>query len=397
MWLNQLRRALLGQIGRPVQTRRRTQRGKSLLTLECLEAREVPATFNVSAGDTQGLINAINVANTNQQDNTIELASNSTYKFTSIDNSIFGNTALPVIEANLFGGTVHTLTIEGAGASLKRTSGGQFRLLAVDTRAHLILNDVDLIGGDSTSYGGAIYSVNSSLDLDGVVISNNTDTPVPGGPALAYGGAIYSVGGELTIADSQIYDNSADANGANFTASIPALGGAVYTTHTAVTVSNAYFHDNTATGANPGPTAAGGGMAGGGALYINNGSLSISQTTFTNNIARGGDSSNTVAGGEARGGAVYASSATVSVTGSTFNYNYAFGGDNTGTGAAGGTGQDGSAGGNGGAAYGGVLDIEQGTLVISGATIENNTAQGGFGASGARLAAVRRASERMVC
>jgi hypothetical protein len=42
--------------------------------LECLEGREAPAIFNVSAGDVAGLVGTINAANGNGQENTMNLA-----------------------------------------------------------------------------------------------------------------------------------------------------------------------------------------------------------------------------------------------------------------------------------------------------------------------------------
>src|SRR5438445_519561 len=71
------------------------------------------ATFNIANGDVAALINAINAANNNRQNDTIELAANGTYSLTA---SYSGSDGLPVIGPD--GGK--TLTIHGNGASIQR-------------------------------------------------------------------------------------------------------------------------------------------------------------------------------------------------------------------------------------------------------------------------------------
>ena len=66
--------------------------GTTLLLL-CSPAAEA-ATFNIANGDVAGLISAINTANSNNQDDTINLASNGDYVLTVPDN---GSNGLPVI------------------------------------------------------------------------------------------------------------------------------------------------------------------------------------------------------------------------------------------------------------------------------------------------------------
>src|SRR3954453_3194404 len=79
-------------------------RGRQL-RLEALEGRLAPAVFNVNAGDVSnlgigtrgGLVWAINQANGNGQNNTIQLAAGSTYDLTAVNNYWYGPDGLPAI------------------------------------------------------------------------------------------------------------------------------------------------------------------------------------------------------------------------------------------------------------------------------------------------------------
>ena len=50
----------------------------------------IAATFNLSDGDVTGLINAINSANANNQDDTINLATGGSYALAAVDNTTDG-------------------------------------------------------------------------------------------------------------------------------------------------------------------------------------------------------------------------------------------------------------------------------------------------------------------
>ena len=81
------------------------------------------AVFNIADGDVAGLKGAINTANSNGQDDTINLATNGTYTLTAVDNTDNGANGLPRILEDLAGQTSHSLTINGNGATLSRTVG----------------------------------------------------------------------------------------------------------------------------------------------------------------------------------------------------------------------------------------------------------------------------------
>src|ERR1043166_8607989 len=55
------------------------------------------ANFNIANGDVAGLIAAINAANSNNADDTINLAAGGTYTLLVVDNSTNGENALPPI------------------------------------------------------------------------------------------------------------------------------------------------------------------------------------------------------------------------------------------------------------------------------------------------------------
>src|SRR5207302_1658700 len=109
-------------------------------------------------------------ANSNSQNDTINLAANGTYTLTTVDNSTYGSNGLPVI---LDDGN-HMLTINGNGATIQRdTSGGtpDFRVLCVAVSdVHIttvVINDLVIAHGSATGtdglsgYGGGILIAGS--------------------------------------------------------------------------------------------------------------------------------------------------------------------------------------------------------------------------------------------
>src|SRR5438552_1707656 len=82
------------------------------------------ATFTIADGDVAGLKAAINTANGNNDDDTINLAAGGAYTLTAVDNSTKGPNGLPVIGADNAGGAAHKLTINGNGATIQRSGAG---------------------------------------------------------------------------------------------------------------------------------------------------------------------------------------------------------------------------------------------------------------------------------
>ena len=97
----------------------------------------IAATFNLSDGDVTGLINAINSANANNQDDTINLTTGGSYALTAVDNTTDGATGLPIIRTD--GG--HTLTISSNKTTIMRSAGApDFRVFLIGGSAVVTMN-----------------------------------------------------------------------------------------------------------------------------------------------------------------------------------------------------------------------------------------------------------------
>jgi hypothetical protein len=174
------------------------------------------ATINVLAGDVPGLIAAINTANTNGEDDIINLAGG-TYSLTVIDNNTSGDNGLPSILPDTALAVDHTITINGTGATIERnnidcTTLPTFRIFHVATDSDLTLNDLTIQNGcanaaGSGEDGGAIFNEGGAVTISNSTLDNNY--------ALNDGGAIHNQdGGVLTIINNSILsDNYANANG----------------------------------------------------------------------------------------------------------------------------------------------------------------------------------------
>jgi len=197
-------------------------------------------TFFVANGDVAGLKTAINTANANGEDDTIELAANGTYVLTARDNALNG---LPMIGPD--GG--HTLTIHGNPATIQRSTAGgtpTFRIFYINSGANVTLSRLTMSNGNLVAHGGAIYSdaetADTALTITNCFISGNTGD---------YGGAIYNDGyndtpgpttATLTIINSIISGN----HGTQY-------GGGIWNDgsfgHVALTIANSTFSLNSAT------------------------------------------------------------------------------------------------------------------------------------------------------
>jgi len=93
----------------------------------------IAATFNLSDGDVTGLINAINSANANNRDDTINLTTGGSYALTAVDNT----TDLPIIRTD--GG--HTLTVSSNKTTIMRSAGApDFRVFLIGGSAVVTMN-----------------------------------------------------------------------------------------------------------------------------------------------------------------------------------------------------------------------------------------------------------------
>ena len=175
-------------------------------------ARSLPAvTFTIANGDVAGLKSAITTANSNGQDDTIELAANGTYILIAKDSFING---LPQIGPD--GG--HKLTINGNGATIQRSAAENFRIFYNSSGANLTLSRLTITNGNPGAiHGGAIYNDaengNATLTITNCTITGNSGD---------YGGAIFNDGfnagatastASLTVINSTISGNSASQHG----------------------------------------------------------------------------------------------------------------------------------------------------------------------------------------
>jgi hypothetical protein len=203
------------------------------------------AEFSCAAGDVPCRIEAISVANTNGETNTITLAAG-LYTLTAVDNNTDGPTGLPSVTG--------PLTLRGAGADstvLERAAGAPlFRLLHVAATGGLTLEGLTLRGGDATTTnaGGGIWN-QGTLTLTRSTLSGNVANS---------GGGIFSAG-PLTIDNSTLHGNWANGSGGGIY-SLGAFG---------MTISNSTLHANMA-------NSSGGGI-----------SLAVSTLTLTNSTVSG--------------------------------------------------------------------------------------------------------------
>ena len=248
-------------------------------------------------GDVAALKSAINIANSNGEDDTIELAVNGTYTVTTVDNYYVN--ALPA----LVGDGGHSLTIHGNGATLQRSADyttPPLRFFSLSADATLIIDALTMFGaysnGDtSTGCGAAIYSHGGT-----VTIANSTFRA----NRARLGGAIYNDGEDdatsLTLTNCVLENNSATVGGAICSSSpSPSI---------TVAIDQCTFSGNSATGT--------GVYSGGGAITTDGSGASVNVTidhsTFNHNSAF-----------SMSGGAICNRGGNIVVTESSFLQNYA--------------------------------------------------------------------------
>jgi hypothetical protein len=230
------------------------------LSLQALDDRIVPATWNIASGDVNGLIAAIRVANTNNERDVINLAPNGVYDLTT---AFTTGTGLPPITLDRT--LANSITISGNGATIRRSSAAgvaDFRIFSIEGGA-LNLNEVTLTNGKSRSgtMGGAISITAGSLLLTNSTLSGNI--------GLNGGGAIY-VGSRVTeviLRNTTVSGNRTTASGS--------LGGGLLIeggSTTAVRLINTTVAFNTS-------------MSNGGGIHVRSGSLNLLNTIVSDNTA----------------------------------------------------------------------------------------------------------------
>lgn len=303
---------------------------RPVLRLSNLEDRLAPAVFNIPAGDIAAFRAAITTSNSNNQPDTINLASG-TYAFTDVADPLDGGNALPSVLSDT-NNVVNTLTINGNGTTLLRSAAAGtpfFRFFRENLSAPL--------------------NAPPTLTINGVTFTNGR---IDAATSLL-GGAIYLAGGNLTLADCTFNSNQAPNGGA--------IGAdQVTTSPRPLDINRCTFTQNSATG--------GTGNGAGGAIYsISSSVLRIADSTFTGNTS-------TAEGGAVR---VQTSSTTTTISGSSFTTNIANGGNGGGAVFIQGTTVVSATNiSNNTSAVGGGGLFVQGTLTLTDSTISNNLANG---------------------
>lgn len=168
------------------------------------------AVFNPA--NVADLIAAINTANTNGENDVINLTPGATYTLTAIDNNVTGNgpTGLPTI---LNDGTV---TINGNGAIIERdTAAPSFRIFFCEAGSNVTLNNLTLrngiavSGGFLTRFGGAICTVQATLTMNDCTVSDSITEAGSG----AGGGGLTASRGTTTLNRCTFNNNVADYQG----------------------------------------------------------------------------------------------------------------------------------------------------------------------------------------
>ncbi|MFZ6029817.1 MAG: choice-of-anchor Q domain-containing protein [Chloroflexota bacterium] len=212
-------------------------RGSVFLLLVALLLSAAPAqpaaaaifnpTCTGGVGDVAELIATINTANSNGQNDTINLVAGCVYTLTNADNATAGGTGLPVITSNI--------TVNGNGAILQRDSGtaNNFRIFYVDTGGVLVLDSLTLRNGNVAGAGGAIHingtgyvilrrnTLNNNNATDGGAVYHNSSTgltidnsTISGNTASNQGGGIYVAASRaVTLRYSTLSNNNAPAEG----------------------------------------------------------------------------------------------------------------------------------------------------------------------------------------
>ncbi|MCA8935443.1 MAG: hypothetical protein KDB68_04490 [Planctomycetes bacterium] len=386
------------------------------------------ANINVNAGDTAGLINAINNANANSGADTIVLT-NSTYSLSTALDFTYGPTALPAITSDI--------SIEGNGAMITRGTGS-FRFFYVAPSGTLSLTNLTINnglaqggdggngGGGGAGMGGAIFN-EGELTLTGCVLSGNTAQGGNGGAGNATlnagggGGGLFYSGGDAGLnsggggggrqsagltgggVGAAGGAGGMPANGGGQNGEAPSVGGLGGVGNTGGggggSSSNSAVADGG--GGNGGLGGGGGGAAGTAGIGGGNGGLggwgggggagafegglnggdggfgggggapANGGTPGAGNLGGNGGSASVGqfgggGGGAGLGGAIFNNGGTLTLQSTTLTGNMAFGG-NGGAGASGG-----NAGGNGSPLGGGIFNLN-GTLNNSSSVVSGNT------------------------
>jgi hypothetical protein len=229
---------------------------------------------------------------------TIVLPANSTHTLTSVNNSTYDDTGLPVVSSEI--------TIKGNDSRITRDSGAPaFRIFAVNSTGSLTLTQTTISGGSTTGRGGGVYNYRGTVTVTNSTVSGNS---------ADYGGGVNNLYSTLTVTNSTVSDNSASHR-----------GGGVNNLYSTVTVTNSTVSGNSA-------SSVGGGVYNGlhSTLTVTNSTVSGNSADYSGGVANRRYSiltviNSTVSGNSTShsGGGMDNYRATVTVTNSTVSGNSA--------------------------------------------------------------------------
>jgi hypothetical protein len=129
------------------------------------------------------------------------------------------------------------LTIVGNGSANTMISANNLsRIFNISSGVSVVIQDLMLMNGSSSSLGGAILCNSAELTLSNTVVTNSTAS---GATATEGGGGIANLGGNITIIDSEISNNTASGMSGSG-------GGILNLSDGTLTVTNSTITGNTA-------------------------------------------------------------------------------------------------------------------------------------------------------
>jgi predicted outer membrane repeat protein len=212
----------------------------------------IACTHTVVASSVSSLISAIVSSNSASTPSTICLGGG-VYSLTAVNNSTDGANGLPSITKNI--------TIIGNNSVIERaTSAPQFRIFHVGASGRLALNNLTVRGGNAGSLSGGGIRNLGILELNTVIVENNTGN--------AGGGIRNNNNATMIATNSLIRNNISTTNG----------GGLYANNSSSTTLTNTNFLGNTVNVSN--------GL--GGAIFSNGNIFTMNGGIIQNNSARNG-------------------------------------------------------------------------------------------------------------
>ena len=272
---------------------RRTPRGGLPLQVTMLEDRTVPAVFtvmNTADAGAGSLREAVTLANLAAGADTIDF-----------DATVFVGNASIALQGELT--ITDSLTIQGTGAD-KLTIGNAkvassasrtFNIDNAGANISVVLNQLRIVGGNTTGSGGGILIGKASVTLNNVIVESNVSQATGGG----FGGggiAVNNAASPLVLNSSIVRNNDSFSD-----------GGAINLRRAStLTLNNSTISGNSAFD------------SGGGIYFFDNGTLNVVGSTISGNFAGTGSSANA-------GGGIYlwGSAMTATITNSTVSGNVA--------------------------------------------------------------------------